>query len=509
MYQIKVLIIILTLTFGGLWASRKVFSPSIFSKDEFNQIVKLFAYITLAAFLSNGYLLYTIICVWLLKRHKGQLPPVAVFMALMYVVPAFDYTMSGLGPIKSLLSWNHLRLLSLALLVPWLFSKTPSSKNGWVADWSITCLVVALGIQFWTMVQEDTPMNAARGIIYFMTDMLVPFWVFSRSIRNVRTLQMVLAGYCISVSILGVIGLFEFSNRWLVYDQLDDWLGAPIISRYLLRGETGWLRVFASTGHSLIMGCVCAVGFLLGLGLAPNETDPEQRATKRWWRVCEVLMFAGLFTSLARGSWVGVGAGLIIWMLTGPKIGKSLLLAMLGAAISLGLLTLTPFGEKVIQTLPFVGDSDQGNVTYRKQLLDISWIVIQDNFWWGSPFFMYNPLMEPLRQGQGIIDVVNVYLATWLTSGLVGLVLFVIPLILPPMALVATVLKTRHRLGHTPAHQMARAVSAAMMAILVIIATTSAVMSIPWLYTIIPGLCIATRAVLLAQSAEPLSRSRP
>jgi O-antigen ligase len=69
--------------------------------------------------------------------------------------------------------------------------------------------------------------------------------------------------------------------------------------------------------------------------------------------------------------------------------------------------------------LPFIGSADQDTVAYRQQLFDVSMTMIRQNPVFGDPFVYLR--MEELRQGQGIIDLVNGYLYTALFNGLVGL----------------------------------------------------------------------------------------
>ena len=83
----------------------------------------------------------------------------------------------------------------------------------------------------------------------------------------------------------------------------------------------------------------------------------------------------------------------------------------------------TPYGEKVVDILPFVGTHDEGSIAYREQIAETSWQIIKLNPLFGS--FNYMQYMESLRQGEGIIDIVNTYAGVALTYGLVGAVLYV------------------------------------------------------------------------------------
>jgi len=79
-------------------------------------------------------------------------------------------------------------------------------------------------------------------------------------------------------------------------------------------------------------------------------------------------------------------------------------------------------GEKIISYLPFIGTVEEENVVFRQRLIDASIDIIAANPLFGSYDFML--YLEDLRAG-GIIDIVNSYLNITLSSGLVGLSLFV------------------------------------------------------------------------------------
>ena len=85
------------------------------------------------------------------------------------------------------------------------------------------------------------------------------------------------------------------------------------------------------------------------------------------------------------------------------------------------LMYFTPLKEAVLDRLPIIGTADQDTVNYRQQLAEVSWHIIKQNPLFGDPFVYLQ--MDSLRQGQGIIDIVNGYIYTALFSGLVGLFL--------------------------------------------------------------------------------------
>jgi O-antigen ligase len=92
------------------------------------------------------------------------------------------------------------------------------------------------------------------------------------------------------------------------------------------------------------------------------------------------------------------------------------------AAFLVALVALSPLRDKVVNVLPFLGGTiDSANVTYRHRLFDRAWEIILESPLLGNQDALLR--MQDLRQGQGIIDVVNAYLQILLDNGFVGLFL--------------------------------------------------------------------------------------
>jgi O-antigen ligase len=76
----------------------------------------------------------------------------------------------------------------------------------------------------------------------------------------------------------------------------------------------------------------------------------------------------------------------------------------------------------MLTSLHVTGGQPDADFIYRQRLLDRSLELIQSHPLFGDGLAMQE--MEDLRQGQGIIDIVNTYIGVLLFYGLVGLLLF-------------------------------------------------------------------------------------
>jgi O-antigen ligase len=286
--------------------------------------------------------------------------------------------------------------------------------------------------------------------------------------------------------VLGAIGAFESAKQWLLYASLDDALGRPGgAGTYLRRGEN--LRALGATGNAIALGYVMAVamGFLLYLKKAvPNPLT---------WGLGLALLGVGLVSPLSRGPWVGAAAIMTVFIATGRFAGQRLAILGMLSVIVVTVLLASPLGETIIAHLPFVGTIDERNVAYRQRLMEISIQVIMQNPFFGETTFRQASELQVLRQGQGIIDVVNTYLRVGMESGLVGLSLFAGFFI----AVAASIFTTMRRLPgrDSELHLLGQGILSTLLGILIIIFTVSSVSIIPVIYWSVAGAGVAYAAI--------------
>jgi len=176
--------------------------------------------------------------------------------------------------------------------------------------------------------------------------------------------------------------------------------------------------------------------------------------------------------------------------LLGMALAVVLLLAGLGLGMMVMLAPLVPQLATFVDLLPFIGRAESENVLYRQRLIEVSLALIAQSPWFGVPGYLN--YMEDLRQGQGIIDIVNSYIAVALNTGLVGLSLFVGAF----ASVLWRLLGLRLRLG--PSAEGSR-VSVGMMATLLasmaVLATTSSIVAVVPLTYMLIGLGVSCSRV--------------
>jgi O-antigen ligase len=191
---------------------------------------------------------------------------------------------------------------------------------------------------------------------------------------------------------------------------------------------------------------------------------------------------------------------LVVFIATGRNAMPRLMGLAAAAVLAFSLIAMLPGGERVINMLPFIGSTEKGSIDYRANLLNTSMIVIERNPWFGSVNYLETPEMESLRQGQGIIDIVNTYIQVALQTGFVGLGLFVSFFVLILLGIYRAMRSIRDR--NSEERLLGRALVATLLAILVIIFTVSSIAIIPVVYWSVAGLGAAYVEMVRRQKKE-------
>jgi hypothetical protein len=184
---------------------------------------------------------------------------------------------------------------------------------------------------------------------------------------------------------------------------------------WLLRGDS-WLRAQASAGHALSLGFLLAVAFGVWLNLQPRATTPLARIA------IGIVFWLGMIAAYSRGPWIGAVLIYLAYSALKPRAISRLFKAGFLMAVVLGLFSLSATGEKLLTSLHVTGGQPDADFIYRQRLLDRSLELVRAHPFFGDQLAMQE--MEDLRQGQGIIDIVNTYIGVLLFHGWVGLALF-------------------------------------------------------------------------------------
>ena len=408
-----------------------VFNPALAkftARADLRRREALWVLLTAAAFLTPTFWWFLLIAapavIWGARRDPN---PVAMYLLLLQVVPSVPVNIPGAG-IHRFFSLDIYRILSLCVLAPYAWRLALSRakpKLGW-----IDILVFAYGaLQIFLYIRPDlpsmadtadSPTAALRRAFLFLVDGYLPFYAISRGCHNRRALTEALAALCTSCVLLAPIAVFEALRRWPLYNGIvAHWSAQPLVGQFLLRD--GLLRARGSAGDPLSLGCLLAIGWGSWLYLKKYVTASSIRT------IGTLALCAGLLATYSRGPWMGALLASVIFTVCATKAPSAILKsAAATAAVVFGIL-ISPLGGTIINSLPFLGGTiGRGTLTYRQALARDALPLIASHPFFGDQF-AYSKLAG-LRQGQGIIDIVNTYLEVALFYGLFGLALFVWPM---------------------------------------------------------------------------------
>ncbi|HEV8692449.1 MAG TPA: O-antigen ligase family protein [Ideonella sp.] len=495
--HLKALPIILAATLILFWIANAAF-PEAARAGEIRRQRWAVMLVTAAAFVSPSIWVYSalmpvIVLAFMMPADDRGTRAAALWAMLLLVVPNVGAYIQGFGGIGNFFEMQHARTLTFALLLPALLTMQPDPRRpkplGVATDWFV---LAYFGVQMFVILPYASRTDLIRQAFVLTIDTLLPYWIFSRAFTTPQGLREAMRGFMLTAMLIGLLAVFESVKRWPIYDAVPEaWHIDWDLTIFLERA--GFLRAKASAGHSLVLGFVLVVG--LGLWGALKAEVP-----RRGFLLLGNLAFAlGLAASLARGSWLGAILLLALRAVLGEGAVKRLLLTVVVVAAAIGVATQVPALQVVIDMLPFVGHVDSENVEYRQRLLEISLSLIASSPWLGVPGYMN--YMEELRQGQGIIDIVNSYVQIALNTGLIGVACFVGMF----LATIAGLFRLRRQpAANLEGAHVASHLIATTLAAMSVIVTTSSIVVIPQVMFMLVGMGVACARVYgVAGSAMP------
>lgn len=453
--------------------------------------------VTLAAFLSPSIWIYllalALVTQWAIAGSPRPAAARAIlFLGLLMAVPNVPVSIAGIGGIANLFPIGHVRALTLLLLVPAVIGtlrERGEHRFGTLAiDWFAIGYIT---LELWLNAPHGTATTLARHGFLEVIDMLLPLWALGRALGRRADLQASLLAFTVAGLIVAALAVVETLKTWPLFVAVEQAWGTNWTLTVFLR-RADMLRAQGPLGHSLVMGLTMVV--LLGAWLWARRFVQQRPLVLLGWLV----MLGGLWASLARGAWLGAVLLLVLLLALGPRPLLRLgWLGLAGVVAVLAVLNL-PLLEPMVRFLPFIGDIDSQNVDYRAQLLEVSLALLEQSPWFGVPGYM--SYMEELRQGQGIIDIVNSYLAVALGFGLVGLSLFLAVFLSAIWKLMAV----RRRFGpDDDAGQLAAHLLAVILSVMAVIATVSSINIVPTLYWSLCGLGLSCWRLYLRRGPDP------
>ena len=425
------------------------------------------------AFLSPNYWIFIFVgaAACLASPFKGTENKIAAYLLLLPALPMLNYEIPGFGGIRFFFAMSFPRLLVFTLLIPAMIAIWNRGNKGRVVrrrypsdKFAFTYFVLVAVLGF-----RDVSMTAGlRGVFDVIADLLIPYYVISRGIDSLEGIRRAFSAVVASGVIVSLWGIFEAAWRWFLFSALELALTSVYRQGLYHSARFGSIRVQTTFAGPIPFGYYLVI-VLAALTALKNSF----RQTPQFFALAAVIVIPLIFT-FSRGPWVGFVVFLSIYALLSPQRGKAIPgLSIAGVIIFIALLII-PGGEKYLSFLPYVGGGVlAGTIDYREQLWTNAIQVIQRQLWFGSTTYLNTPEMLELMTGQHIIDIVNSYLRIALDSGIVGLALFAGTF----LTVLHSVFKATRRIRAVDRElfRYGQVIIAAIVAMLVIIATTSSI----------------------------------
>jgi hypothetical protein len=502
--HLKALVVVLVVASAVFLVARAPVCATAMAPKDFARRRNLWFALVLTVFLAHNFWLFMLVAGVLLfaaQRHEPN--KFAMFFFLLLAVPGISQEIPTFGVLSALFEIDYPRLLALTVLLPvyLVFRKRPGVEPfGRLLPDKVLLAYLILGF-FLTLHDSNLTIALRKGFFYALVDVFLPYYVASRCVRNLPRFRDVLMAFVVAALVLSPLLFFEFAKTWLLYSSLDHALGVHWgWSGFLLRG--GNLRATGSAGHPIVAGYVIAIAaafFIYFRKLVPN---------RRLWLFGMLLLLAGLMAPLSRGPWVGAAAMALIFVATGPAPVVGFARLAMIAVLTVPLLLVSPAGPVIIDHLPWIGTIEAHNVEGRERLAVVATGVIMENPFFGSNDFLERPEMEALRGPEGIIDLVNTYVVIGLRSGLIGLSLFVGFFLVVGLRVHTGMRSLPDRNGER--YILGQTLIAALVGILITIATVAPVLAVPAIYWSVAGLGVGYALMLVrSKVAQPAGHTQP
>lgn len=493
-YALKLLVVVLAATCIAAYMFRSAFSD-IFSKTEYRRVWLIVLLGVLASYLCHvpGVFLFAVACLAMYAAAvtgRGPAGKIGIYLLFACTLPPINSKLGGFGGINYVLALDHRRVVSL-LLLSWAAMEIVAMKPAPRATrflWVDLLVIAYQCLRFALQVPHSTMTTLARILVESTLDILLPYFVVTRGVRSMADLRFVGGHLFIGIAFAAAVGVMETLLQHNLYSGLQSIYDMRWQLTYaLMRG--GLIRIQATTPEPIILAFLLLFGIGLGYWMKGQQ----------WRRPSTVVLFAAIFVAeiatFSRGPWLGAVV-IMLALVAMRHMSAAAFRIVLVMLVILGVgLKLANADEQVVAALGAIfgsEKSDLASIEYRRELLDTSLALVKQSPWLGVP--NYAAQMQNLVQGEGIIDVVNSYIAIMLDAGLVGLTLYLLPFLIVLNRLISAIRPSKQG-APQGGDRFAPAFAALILGCLFSIFTASSFNIIPVLLTLLISLPMAWLAL--------------
>ena len=357
------------------------------------------------------YILFAYIMLLILTAPTNAIDRVKFFALIVPAAPLYIETILPLPGINNVFTLSSYNSVVLAVLLAALFAGAKERQH--TTRWSTidSCVVLYFAYSILQTGLTYGIVSGARLSLGLAVAFVIPYLAIRKTVASERDVCEVLSAFVAAAIMLAVIALVSMWKSWDYYriSALDE-LGGFVEAR------DGRLRIQATIGtHSL------AYTLLLGLLLLQHVKNHLSLGLFRLWGL-RALLLLGALTPGSKGALLGFAVGCAVYFLLSIR-STSLRWVLLICFAAAGLI-----GSSELIFSDFSSVDDHGSVGYRQLLIVTALDFIVSYPLFGNLRFLESGHFDVLMQGQGIIDITNMYLQVLLSYGLIGGLLFFGPI---------------------------------------------------------------------------------
>lgn len=342
----------------------------------------------------------------LIACFDKRVPMAATYLFFFFWTPAAGSLLAIAGayiaPLTPFMSF------SAALLIGYMLHPDAHLRRRFAGSDAFMLLFVVLFCACASL--RATPTGVARNIATYFVPYIISYMVLSR-VRIERP-ELVLRLMLFGAAAGSMLCIFETARHWPLYAGVwgvknDMWtIDAPRV--WLERG--GIARAYGPYAHPLTGGAMLGLAAIAGWGLYLIRGRSGPLLT------LAMVVVIGLAATLSRSGLVALAIGLMVFQMLRGRYWLAVVVPIAGAALLI--------------SLPILGGADaQFSTTYRLGLLSGVPQALGPRIWLGYREAVEEGLLDYFIQGQGIVDLVNAYLAIVVEAGIVSLVPFLLFLV--------------------------------------------------------------------------------
>lgn len=341
---------------------------------------------------------------------KSRADAAALYAVALVSCPSIKYKIA-IGSIY-LMPLSKYVFLALGLWIAYLVKRRGSPVLNRVR-FDIPILIIA----FLELAQarSDSPTVVLRQTVFTVLVVLLPYFVISRSLNNsadVRrfTLAIALAGF-----VMAAVATVEARLHWLFYKHIEAVLHISSVMNPYLKLRAGEVRSPASFMESTSLALFLALATIMLFAVRANF------ASRTKWLIALAVMGLGLLAANSRGAFVALAIGLPAFDLYRRRYAELAVKIAAGAGLFLIVLAAAQFSAFFASVIG-KGSGEMGSADYRWLVWHRGLEEIAKHPLFGTSMDTAIANLEDLRQGEGIVDLVNGYINYGLTSGYPGMV---------------------------------------------------------------------------------------